>query len=124
MDTPNGRELSAREREVLVAMITHAQPSAGSSGSFGASERAALLATVDDVRAWGRCGCGRCPSIDLGDASGEYPSTGARVVLDGWRGTEGLLLFIDNGLPTYLEQYSASDDVFDEFVPVSEIEYH
>ncbi|MFJ4253773.1 hypothetical protein [Microbacterium sp. NPDC090003] len=121
MDTPDGRALTSREREVLVAMITHAKPS---HGAFGASERAALLETVDDVRVWGRCGCGRCPSIDLGDTSGEYPSTGPRVVLDGWRGTEGLLLFVDNGVPTYLEQYSASDDVFDEFVPVSEIEYH
>lgn len=120
MDNPNGRHLTARERDVLVAMITHAKPS---HGSFGASERAALLDTVGNLRVWGRCGCGRCPSIDLGDASGEYPSSGPRVVLDGWRGGEGLLLFIDGGLPTYLEQYSATDDVFEEFVPVSEIEY-
>lgn len=120
MDTPNGRELTTREREVLVAMITHAKPS---HGSFEASERAALLEKVDDLRVWGRCACGRCPSIDLGDASGEYASEGPRVVLDGWRVTEGLILFVDNGLPTYLEQYSGTDDVFEEFAPVGEIEF-
>lgn len=101
-------------------MITHARPS---HGAFGESERAALLETVDGMRVWGRCGCGNCPSIDLGDASGEYASEGPRVVLDGWRGTEGLILFVDNGLPTYLERYSATDDVFEEFAPVGEIEF-
>ncbi|UPL14500.1 hypothetical protein [Microbacterium galbinum] len=120
METPNGRELTTREREVLVAMITHAKPS---HGSFDEGERAALLEKVDDLRVWGRCACGHCPSIDLGDSSGEYASVGPRVILDGWRGTEGLILFIDQGRPTYLEQYSGTDDVFEEFAPVDEIEF-
>ena len=82
-----------------------------------------MLGHVDALRVWGSCGCGACPSIVLGDERGEYAEFGPRIVLSGYRGTEGIILFIDGGRPTYLEQYSSTDGRFDEFPHPDEITF-
>lgn len=122
MDASESRGLTERERDVLVTMIEHGVPSLG--GTADETFRASLRAQVEGLRVWGGCGCEHCPSIDLGDASGPNAmNEGPRVILDGTRGTEGLLLFVDSGKLSYLEQYSVTDDVFDEFVPAGEIDF-
>lgn len=113
------RTLTRREREVLEVMIRRGT----TSDVFSDSERDRLLEQLDDYRVWGSCGCSMCPSIDLGDECGEYVAEGSRTILNGFRGDEGLLLFIDDGRPTYLEQYSHSDNRFGEFPHPDEIEF-
>ncbi|MFT3876610.1 MAG: hypothetical protein QM708_09345 [Propioniciclava sp.] len=110
------RPLSSREQQVLVAMIDHA-------GAFDdqatptAAARSGWRARVPGLRVDGVCGCGTCPSISLADRSAPAPDAAeGRVVLMAGLTDALVLLFIDRGVPSYLELAPHDDEiVYPEF---------
>lgn len=121
---PMARELTDRERGVLQSLIARADDFDQDALPITTEQRARWLADVPTTRAYERCGCGTCPSIVLGDASGVSPSDGPRIVLSAYRGHETLLLFVDNDRLSYLEMFSSDvDSRFDDFPEVAELTY-
>jgi hypothetical protein len=111
-----GRALSAREREVLEAMVRFA-PDFSGQHSVDEVSRQHWLAQVAGTRAGRRCECGDCPSIELEDAQGSTPSfTHSRIVLSASAPDALVLLFIDDDQLSYLELAPIDpDDQVDEF---------
>ena len=128
------RQLTGRERAVLEAMIVGAndhEPAA----IIDPSDRAAWRDTVPHLVVDSACECGACPSISLvinqqpgTDAvRGDRPGRGSdddRLVLSASAPGAYLLLFIDRGVPSYLELAPLDDDaVFTEFPAVSQLQF-
>lgn len=111
------RALTRRERQVLVAMIQHANDSDGSSVSV--EDRRKWLDRVVSLRVMGACACGECPSVDfsLTDRSA------SRRVLSAHADGLGLLLFIDDGQASSLEGFPVNGGVFLEFPHPDELVY-
>lgn len=113
------RSLTDRERDVIVAMLTRA-------GRFSderevtAPERDAWLDQVAGLRVDGVCGCGACSSISLAADSTSEARGADRVVLSATLSDALVLLFIDAGVPSYLE-LAPNDDttVYTEFPEAS-----
>lgn len=113
------RPLTDREHEILVAMLTRA-------GRFSderevtAPERDAWLDQVAGLRVDGVCGCGACSSISLAADSTSEARGADRVVLSATLSDALVLLFIDAGVPSYLE-LAPNDDttVYTEFPEAS-----
>jgi len=117
------RDLTTREREVLIAMIEHGTEL---EVTITAEQRARWLAQVPYLRVMGRCQCGTCPSIDL--VSSVPVEDATSVVLHAASGQDGatglgLLLFIREGALSSLEGYPVGEDAFDVFPPVSEMAF-
>lgn len=111
------RALTRRERQVLVAMIQHANDSDGSSVSV--EDRRKWLDRVVSLRVVGACACGECPSVDfsLTDCST------SRRVLSAHADGLGMLLFIDDGQASSLEGFPVNGGVFLEFPHPDELVY-
>jgi hypothetical protein len=101
------RPLTARERETLVAMVEHGRPD--DDAAVAPQRRARWRQRADAGLVYGRCGCGQCPSIDLGDLDGPARDTGSRVVLAAEHGTAIVLLFVDDDRPSYLELFDVGE---------------
>lgn len=120
MSEPRG--LTARERDVLVALIENGARDDSVSPAQDAAERRFWRSQVDEVRVWERCGCDECPSIELGDADGPTHADGPRVVLDAATDGALLLLFVDDNQLSYLELAAIDDDARStEFPPVDSV---
>ncbi|GAA1999095.1 hypothetical protein JL107_12060 [Nakamurella flavida] len=118
-DPSRVRELTAREREVLIAMIERGMDH---EGRPTAADRERWLVSVPGVRAGSRCGCRTCPSIELTDARGlRQPEHAVRIVLEA--GTkDGLLLFVDDDRLSYLELAPFDDEGVAEFPSAESID--
>ncbi|MCB7137557.1 hypothetical protein LGQ04_13500 [Cellulosimicrobium marinum] len=86
-----------------------------------ALDRRRWLAQVADVRVHGTCGCGSCPTVDLGDATGPAPTGGPRVVLGAELDDALVLLFVDDDRPSCLELAPLDDATYPEFPPVADL---
>jgi hypothetical protein len=117
------RELTARERDVLLAMIENGQPDPSDDSPITPRRRAGWLRRVDSTLVYGTCGCGNCPSIDLGDVTGPNPGTGDRDVLVAEHGSAAVLLFIDDDRPSYLELATADDVRYEEFPDTTQLRF-
>ncbi|MDO4790859.1 MAG: hypothetical protein Q3999_00010 [Buchananella hordeovulneris] len=98
------RQLSADERAVIEALILRAPVMA----DVPTSQREQWAATLDDLSVCGECGCGTCPSVELAYrgkpvtlAQSEEPED--RVILDAYTKDAVVMLFVDGGIPSYLE---------------------
>ncbi|CAM4085189.1 hypothetical protein [Helcobacillus massiliensis] len=106
------RSLSAAERALLDVLIREAVPGGGEAVPTGA-DRDRWLGMLDAFVVSGECGCGLCPSIELEpEPAPDHPSGGERIVLsaDLADGSALVLLFIDGGVPSYLEVAPFGDD--------------
>jgi hypothetical protein len=97
------RALTAREREVLQAMISRAQDSTPPT-PIRPAQRQQWLTQIAATRAGRRCACGTCPTIDLEDRSNTVTNlVESRVVLSASGPGALLLLFIDDDRLSCLE---------------------
>lgn len=99
------RPLTVAERDVLTAMVQHADDPGGPAVTL--SQRRRWLAQVPAIMVHGRCPCGTCPTIDL---LAEVGSTSRRIVLGAAAEGMGLALFIDDDRLSRLEAFPLSDD--------------
>jgi len=115
------RRLTGRERDVLVRMIREGARDEPVPADRDAQDRRRWLAQVDAVRVHRTCGCGACPSVDLGDDAGPAPATGPRVVLHAEHDDALVLLFVDGDRPSYLELAPLDDRARHELPPADEL---
>lgn len=124
------RDLTDRESDVLVAMIERGEPVDPADPVVDADRRT-WLQRVPVTMAGARCTCGTCPSIELvtgGSSAGDPPRRGGpsagdrpRRVLSAHVPGALLLLFVDGGVPSYLELAPIADTHFAEFPPATEL---
>lgn len=116
------RDLTDREREVLLLMIARA-PAHGDESSATAADRLRWREQAGTVRAGRPCGCGTCPSVELVDEDGRTPEgRSSRVVLSAGAPGALVLLFVDDDRLSYLELAPDEDEVFEEFPPAAELD--
>lgn len=109
----SGRPLTTEERAALEHLLS----------PFGPDEKART--STAGLLAVGRCDCGRCPSVELAVADAPLPPDDAsRVVVTAGHGERGfVLLFVDDGVPSFLEYATIDpDDVVRRFPPVAELD--
>jgi hypothetical protein len=118
------RGLTQRERDVVRAMVTHAQDSAPPT-PIRPTQRQRWLRQIAATRAGRPCACGTCPTIELEDErGGPTPTTTARVVLSASAPGALLLLFIDDDRLSCLELAPLDPDArILEFPPVESIDF-
>lgn len=118
------RPLTVTEHETLVAMITRAGELSGER-TVTADERQAWLARVPDLRVDEMCECGSCPSISLVAEPPARVTEGADRVVLGAALSDGLvLLFIDDGVPSYVELAPHDDETaYAEFPGAAALSY-
>lgn len=114
------RSLRERERAVLIVMIDNDHDLSDPVPVITVEQRQNWRDQAGSVQVGGVYGCGKCPTIDLVDKNATEPA-GRRIVLSGFRGDEGILLFIDGDRLSCLELYSHTDDVIDMFPRPNEI---
>ena len=128
------RPLTDREREVLIAMIEHANEGHlpdRNREEVSPEQRARWLSHVPELLAGEKCACSTCPTISLTKEKYQvwpgrvFASEKIQHVLEaGVRGRPALLLlFIDEDEPYDLELAPFNDSIFDEFPPVSELTF-
>lgn len=107
------RPLSAKEKAVLTVMIE-----SGTSFDDEPSneERRQFLTWVDKVEVTGACGCTACESVELGIDGTTIECSEDRYVLSGDTEKVMVLLFVDDGKPSYLE-VAATDGVSYAAIP-------
>ncbi|AKK07344.1 hypothetical protein CMUST_15275 [Corynebacterium mustelae] len=100
------RELSVAENAVLEQIIRHAPPSMPNEITVSSKQRDYLIQLLPFLRVTGTCGCGYCPSVYL-HPTGDWPKPveTCSYVLDSWTEDDPamVMLFIENGIPTFLE---------------------
>ncbi|MBF4513953.1 hypothetical protein ITJ66_15810 [Plantibacter sp. VKM Ac-2885] len=116
------RPLSARERDLMVALIARGTDH-GADRAVTASDRERWAGLLADTSVHGMCGCGSCPSIDLVPESDDRPSTARQTVLEASTSTASLLLCIEGDRPTYLELAPWGDEPITEFPLVADVEF-
>lgn len=117
------RPLTARERDVLLAMIACGTVSE-TGGSVAAADRERWADQVPTVLVHGSCGCGACPSIDLAPGDGgARPTPTRQTVLEASTADAFLLLFIEDDRPTYLELAPFGDDPIVDFPLVADVTF-
>lgn len=122
------RPLTAEERRMLERILRTGVVFSDDDQPTPA-QREAWLATLPDITAGNMCGCGQCPSIELLYRGGVVPGSDAeraaadsgdevsgvedipRIVLDLPDGPKDamIMLFIDGGIPSYLELAPMAD---------------
>lgn len=80
---------------------------------------------MPDLRVDEVCGCGQCPSISLtADQSPASCGDGGRTVVTAFLEDAVVILFVDGGVPTYLELAPLDDTtVYTEFPAASALEF-
>ncbi|WP_086475017.1 hypothetical protein [Plantibacter elymi (nom. nud.)] len=116
------RSLSARERDLMVALITRGTDH-GADRAVAAVDRERWAWQLAGVSVHGTCGCGSCPSIDLTPDSGNRPTATRQTVLEASTSNAFLLLFIEDDRPTYLELAPFGDEPITEFPLVADVEF-
>lgn len=100
------RELSVAEIAVVEKIIRHAPPSMPNEITVSTKQRDYLIQLLPFLRVTGTCSCGCCPSVYL-HPTGDWPQPVETFsyVLDSWTEDDPamVMLFIENGLPTFLE---------------------
>lgn len=111
------RPLSDREQQFLLAMIDGADE----DDECTSAARSVWRSHLPALRVDGVCGCGTCPSISLVRRPALASNDDGDGVVLGARLDDALvLLFIDGGVPSYLELAPRDDQtVYTEFPDAS-----
>lgn len=100
MAQPN-TPLTEQQRHLITAMLSSAQEFDGSP--VEQSERDKWLAMVDRLSVGEPCACGMCPTFELLVDGEAAPCSSPRTVLSAETSDAMVLLFIDDGKPSYFE---------------------
>lgn len=100
------RSLNEGERQLISAMITSAKatnPEFFTSQEDWEQWREDLRSLMDRITAGEPCDCGKCPSFQL-LVDGKPVQAGAKqVILEAFVSEGIVMLFVDDGKPSYLE---------------------
>ncbi|XVX21208.1 hypothetical protein ACQP1U_04865 [Actinomycetota bacterium] len=97
-------------------MLRHAS---ADEAAIGDADRERWLAMVPGLHVTEECGCGTCPSVDLGPQGG---ARSGRIVLNAGAPGLGVLVFIDDDRPSRLEGYPIEGDgVVLDFPPARDL---
>lgn len=111
MTNDAGRPLTELERSVALAMIDHATDDRVTPSP---EDRCRWRELIGRATVCGHCDCGLCPSVDLAiDGVPVESCNGRRLVLEASADNRGVILFIDDDKPSYLEVYGFDDDPVD-----------
>lgn len=94
------------ERQLLSAMIASAKaadPEHFQDQHEWYQWRQQLHATLDRITVGAACGCGKCPSVQLLLDGQEVPVGASQVILEAFIPDGIVMLFVDDGIPSYLE---------------------
>ncbi|MFD4991945.1 hypothetical protein ACFWH7_17385 [Cellulosimicrobium cellulans] len=117
------RPLTPRERDVLVRMVQEGVRGEPVPPSQDAEDRRRWLEQLDATRVVGTCGCGACPTIDLGVPGARATSAAQRVVLEAGVDRALVLLFVDADLLSYLELAPLDGTRFPEFPNAADLRF-
>src|SRR5699024_5483392 len=100
------RPLTEPERKLISAMITSAK--ATDPNRFAGSVswhkwRQELHQLVDRLSVGELCNCGKCPSFELLVDGQKVPTGSAPIILEAFISEGSVMLFIEDGKPSYLE---------------------
>lgn len=100
------RSLTLSERQLISAMITSAKatdPDRFDDQTAWFQWRQELHETLDRITGGESCDCGKCPSFQL-LVDGQAVAAGeSQVILEAFISEGIVMLFIDDGKPSYLE---------------------
>ena len=113
------RPLGEEQYTLVDAMIRHATGLEGEE--FSPSVRAQWASYLPRLAYGGRCECGQCPSFSLTLEGALVPESADRVMLSASSSQALVMLFIDDGVPSYLEVAPMSDDVVEELPSVEQL---
>ena len=134
------RALTDLERNTALLLIRrgHTSPSAEDAAEFTPeqkegwdpptaitdAQRALWEANLAEVVVTSACGCGMCPTVDLGPVDGKTGRSDDDLVLSAYLPDALLYLIIDEGVPSSLELAPLDDSVaYAEFPPAERIEF-
>ena len=100
------RSLTEAERQLISAMITSAKatnPSQYDTQETWQNWRQDLLQMLDRITAGDACECGKCPSFQLLVDNKPVPAGKNQIILEAFISEGLVMLFVDDGIPSYLE---------------------
>lgn len=100
------RSLREAERQLISAMITSAKatdPAQYDNQQTWQDWRETLLETIDRITVGEACDCGKCPSVQLLIDEQPVPTGKSQIILEAFISEGIVMLFVDDGLPSYLE---------------------
>lgn len=110
------RSLTEAERQLISAMITSAKatdPDHFETQQAWQDWRAGLQEMVDRISAGEPCDCGKCPSFQLLIDDKPVPAGQSQVILEAFVSEGIVMLFVDDGHPSYLEIAPNLDEELD-----------
>ncbi|WP_137825547.1 hypothetical protein [Brevibacterium sp. 2SA] len=134
------RALTDLERDTALLLIRrgHTSPSAEDYAEFTPeqkeawdpptpitdTQRALWEANLAEVVVTSECGCETCPSVDLEPVGDAIARSDDALILNGYVPDALLLLFIDEGVPSYLELAPLDESVvYTQFPPAERIDF-
>jgi len=100
------RSLTDAERQLISAMITSAKatdPTQFDSQEAWQSWRDELHETLGRITVGEACDCGKCPSVQLLIDDQPVPPSESQIILEAFIAEGIVMLFVDDGYPSYLE---------------------
>lgn len=100
------RSLTDAERQLISAMISSAKatnPDQLESPQAWQDWREALHGMVDRITVGASCACGKCPSVQLLVDDEPVPAGQTQIILEAFISEGIVMLFVDDGRPSYLE---------------------
>lgn len=100
------RSLTDGERQLISAMISSAKaanPDELESQQAWQGWREALHGLVDRISVGAACACGKCPSFQLLIDEQPVPAGHTQIILEAFISEGIVMLFVDDGHPSYLE---------------------
>lgn len=100
------RTLTASERQLISAMMTSAKatdPERFEDQQAWYQWRQELHDGLDRITVGASCDCGKCPSVQLLVDGQTVPPGESQIILEAFVSEGIVMLFIDDGKPSYLE---------------------
>lgn len=100
------RSLTNAERQLISAMISSAQttnPTVEETAATGQQWRSELREMLDRISVGDACDCGKCPSVQLLVDEQPVPAGKNQIILEAFLSDGIVMLFVDDGKPSYLE---------------------
>lgn len=100
------RSLTDAERLLIHAMITSAKatdPAVDQTKTTSEDWRHKLHEMLDRITVGQACDCGKCPSVQLLIDDKPVPAGKSQIILEAFISQGIVMLFVDDGKPSYLE---------------------